>query len=101
LDSNAIRAAISNRPVSVSRIEDINKDGFVSANDLQSARNLVAAATGLRWITLASPLASPLTSPLTVVAPSGTIASNKSPLDSTSVLNNETAIDIALGKLEF
>ncbi len=92
-DSNAIRTAISSRPVGIIRIEDINKDGLVSANDLRSALNLVAAARGLRWITLASPLS--------IVAPSVSIASDKSALESTSVLNSENAIDIALGQLDF
>jgi endonuclease/exonuclease/phosphatase family metal-dependent hydrolase len=93
LDFNAIRMAISSRPVGVSRIEDINKDGFVSADDLRSARQLVSASQGLRWITLASPLG--------IVARSASIDFNKSALDSTSVLNSENAIDIALGQLEF
>ncbi|MCY2976823.1 MAG: PKD domain-containing protein [Planctomycetota bacterium] len=93
MDSNAIRTAISSRPIGVGRIEDITKDGFVSADDLRSARRIVAAAPGLRWLTLGAPLS--------IIAPSASTASNKSSLDSASILNGENAIDIALGQLDF
>jgi hypothetical protein len=93
MDSNAIRTAISSRPIGVGRIEDITKDGFVSTDDLRSARRIVAAAPGLRWLTLGAPLS--------IIAPSASTASNKSSLDSASILNSENAIDIALGQLDF
>ncbi len=93
IDLNTIRTAVSNRPVGASRIEDINKDGIVSAADLRSARNLVAAAPGLRWITLASPLnLASLTNPR---------SSTKLVLGATSPLESENVIDVALSQLDF
>jgi hypothetical protein len=92
-DLNSIRAAISTRTVGVSRLEDINKDGIVSSQDLQSSRNLLAASAGLRWITLATPLitAASMTSSTT----------QKSGLNQPKVLANEDSTDLALTDIVF
>jgi len=75
----------------ISKFEDINKDGLVSAMDLQVARRLLVASAGLRWITLASPLS--------LGAPAIYGTTIRSGLDASKALDSESAIDIAFASL--